>query len=377
LKVVHVIDHLGLGGSQTLMLDLLEARGPRVDASVWTLTDRVLEASAARLESAGIRCASLGIGMTNPSGLIRLRSRMATERPDLVHTHLDFSNALGAIAALSLGQARPKVVCQIENDPSRHYHAVSRLLLHLVAPWVDAHIVISPSLARAMRPTLGGRARRIELIQPGIDVDRFEAPEVDAEVVRGFRDGATRVVGMVGRLAEQKGIDVLLAATPRLLSTDAGTRILIVGEGPERAKLENRARDLGVAAAVRFVGHRDDVASVYRAMDVFVLPSRHEGFGLVFAEAMAAGVPVVGTRVVGSVDAVMDGETGLLTAPGDPEGLAHAVLRLFAEPDLRCRLIENGRSWVRRKCSRDTMSALTEALYERLRDEPPPQQGPS
>ena len=80
---------------------------------------------------------------------------------------------------------------------------------------------------------------------------------------------------------------------------------------------------------------------------------------------------------VGNIDAVMDGETGLLTAPGDPEGLADTVLRLFAEPDLRRRLIENGRTWVRRECSRDTMSALTEALYERLRDEPPTHQGSS
>jgi len=122
---------------------------------------------------------------------------------------------------------------------------------------------------------------------------------------------------------------------------------------------------------VRFVGYTDDVVSAYRAMDVFVLPSRHEGFGLVFAEAMAAGVPVVGTRVVGSVDAVRDGETGLLVAPGDPAGLAGAVLRLFSDPDLGRRLVDNGRAWVRRECSRDTMSARTEALYERLHEGSP------
>jgi len=371
VKVVHVIDHLGLGGSQTLMLDLLEARGPHVDASVWTLTDRALEASAARLESAGIQCASLGVGATNPAGLIRLRSRMATERPDLVHTHLDSSNALGAIAALSLGRARPRVVCQIENDPSQHYGVAQRILLHLVAPWVDAHIVIAPSLARAVRPTLEGRSRRVELIPPGIDVGRFEAGAVDPGVVEALRAGAGRVVGTVGRLAAQKGLEILLDATPRLLSADAGTRVLIVGGGPERAELEHRARNLGVASAVRFVGYTDDVVSAYRAMDVFVLPSRHEGFGLVFAEAMAAGVPVVGTRVVGSVDAVRDGETGLLVAPGDPAELAGAVLRLFSDPDLGGRLVDNGRAWVRRECSRDTMSARTEALYERLHEGSP------
>jgi glycosyltransferase involved in cell wall biosynthesis len=295
---------------------------------------------------------------------------MAVERPDIVHTHLDTSNAVGTIVALTLGRTRPRVVCQIENDPAQHYGPIQRWLLYFVAPWVDAHVVIAPSLARAVRPTLEGRARRVELIRPGIDLARFDSPPSDGRLVAELRAEATRVVGTVGRLAGQKAIDVLLEATPNLIASDPGTRVLIVGGGPDLAALESRAQRLGIADAVTFAGYRDDVELAYQAMDVFVLPSRHEGFGLVFVEAMAAGVPVVGTRVVGSVDAVRDGETGLLVAPGDPADLARAVLRLFSEPELRRRLVERGRAWVRRECSRDRMSARTERLYEELLEAP-------
>ena len=115
-----------------------------------------------------------------------------------------------------------------------------------------------------------------------------------------------------------------------------------------------------------FLGYRADVEVIYAALDVMVMPSRHEGFGLAFVEAMAMGVPVVGTRVVGSVDAVQDGITGLLVPPDDPAALAAAILRLFDDPQLRRRLVEEARRRVRTHCSREGMAHRIEALYATL-----------
>jgi glycosyltransferase involved in cell wall biosynthesis len=171
------------------------------------------------------------------------------------------------------------------------------------------------------------------------------------------------VVGTVGRLAEQKALHILLEATPHLLKEDPSTRVLLVGEGPLHKTLESRAKQLNITDSVTFARYQSDMVSLYRAMDVFVLPSRHEGFGIVSIEAMAMGVPVVGTKVMGTIDVVQDGLTGLLIPFGDPIALASAVSRLFSEPSLKQKLCENANKYVREYYSRESVTAKIESLY--------------
>jgi glycosyltransferase involved in cell wall biosynthesis len=365
MKVVHLIDHLGLGGSQAVLLDLLERRSPEIEAEVWALRDRTLPKTAQRLRDSGVRLRCLSLSGRNPLRLRDLRTSLGQVRPDLLHTHLDISNTLGVAVALTLGRARPRIVCHIENSPCVHYGRAARWLLGRVAARVDACIVLSPSLRAAAQPFLRG-VLRLEVIPPGIDLDRFDPATVDPAAVQRLRGSTSRVVGIVARLARQKGIETLLDAIPRLLDAAPDTRVLVVGDGPSRAALEARAGRLGIVPALRFLGYRADVEAIYAALDVMVMPSRHEGFGIAFLEAMAMGVPVVGTRVVGSVDAVQDGINGLLVRPDDPAALAAAILRLFDDPDLRRRIVDEARRWVGAHGSRESMARRTEALYATL-----------
>ena len=365
MRVVHLIDHLGLGGSQTLLLDLLEPRGPAIEPEVWTLRDRTLPKTAQRLRDSGVRLRCLGLSGPNPLGLRALRRLLRQARPDLLHAHLDISNTLGVAVALTLGGVRPRIVCHIENHPGLYYGRAARWLLGFLAARVDAHIFLSPSLRDAARPFLCG-GRRLEVVPPGIDLDRFDPAAVDAAAARRLRGSASRVVGIVARLAEQKGIEILLDAIPRLLEAAPDTRVLVVGDGPSRAALDARARRLRIQSAVHFLGYRSDVEVIYAALDVMVMPSHHEGFGIAFIEAMAMDVPVVGTRIVGSVDAVEDDITGLLVPPDDPAALAAAILRLFDDPKLRRRLVDEARRRVRAHGSRADMVRRTEALYATL-----------
>jgi glycosyltransferase involved in cell wall biosynthesis len=366
VKVVHLIDHLGAGGSQAMLLDLLERRGPGIRPEVWTLRDRTLPSAAQRLRAAGARLRCLDMSVRNPLGLCALPAWLARARPDLLHTRLDVSNTFGAALALTLGKGRPRIVCQIENDPGQHYRRGPRWLLARMAARVDAFILLSPSLRASTEPFLRG-ARRVAVVQPGIDLDRFDPAAVDAASVRQLRGPARRVIGTVARLAGQKGIETLLEAAPRLLKAASNTRILIAGDGPDRAVLELRASRLGIAGAVEFLGHRHDIETVHAALDAMVLPSRHEGFGVVFLEAMAMGVPVVGTRVVGTIDAIEDGVTGLLVPPAQAGALAAAVLRLFDDPPLRRRLVEEASRRVRAEHARELMARRIEAVYASLR----------
>jgi glycosyltransferase involved in cell wall biosynthesis len=365
MRVLHLIDHLGAGGAQTSLVDLVEARGADVEPMVWSLSGRALAESHERLAHAGVRHEVLGLSPANPGAVGRFRRRLAESRPDVVHAHLEFSSTLGIAAVLWLGGGAPPIVVQLVNDLYARplwARAAGRLLAGRVA----GYVAVSPGVCRAAVRAYRGRVRRVAVIPPGIDLRRFDRARADPAVTAGLRRGATRVVGTVGRLADQKALHVLLDAVPRLLAQDPGIRVLVVGDGPLRPALERRARRLGVGDAVVFTGHQADVVPAYAAMDVFVLPSRYEGFGIVFLEAMAMGVPVVGTRVVGIEDAVTDGATGLLVPYGDASALAAAVIRLCSDCALRERVCSEAVRKVTRDHGRDVMAARTESFYREL-----------
>ena len=365
MKVLHVIDHMGLGGEQRLVHDLAEARAPDMELSVWSLRLRDLPGTSERLSAAGVPYRTLAVTRRNPFGLFQFRSMLRQAKPDVLHLHLEYSALIGGAAARSLGRARPLVVMSIGNDPYRH-GTVHRRAARLLAPNVDLHLTVSPGLKKAVLQAYGSGARRVEIVNPGIDLRRFDSASGDPRRVAEYRRGAGQVVGTVARLAAQKAVHILLEATPRLLAEDPTIRVLIVGDGPLRDALEHQAGRLGIGHAVSFAGYQEDVVSAYRAMDVFVLPSRDEGYGVVFLEAMAMGVPVVGTRVIGSEDAVEDGVTGLLVSHGDAPALAEAVRRILGDPSLATRLRDAASDRVRRGFSRERWTTDVERLYREL-----------
>ena len=363
MRVLHLIDHLGPGGSQTTLVDLLEVRGDTVIPAVWCLSRRVLPELSERLNRAGVPPEVLGLSKANPLGVVQLRRRLAAARPDLVHAHLEYSSVLAA-AAVPAGSG-VKVVLHLENDVYQRPR-LARLAVRLLVTRISGYIAISSGVRELASRAYGAGAGPMVVVPPGINVSRFDRARIDPAVTGVFRQGASRVVGTVGRLSRQKAVHVLLDATPQLLADDPDTRILIVGDGPLRGALERQARRLGVSRAVTFLGHLRDVLPVYAAMDVFVLPSRYEGFGVVFLEAMASGVPVIGTRVVGSREAVDDGVTGLLVPPGDAPALASAVLRLLSDPELRNRIQSAAREKVLRDHTRERTASNTESFYREL-----------
>jgi glycosyltransferase involved in cell wall biosynthesis len=369
MKVLHVIDHMGLGGEQRVVQDLTMMHGPDVDPAAWSLRSHELPGVSDRMAAAGVPYRSFGLSPRNPLAVVDLRRSLRHDRPDVLHLHLEYSTLIGVLAALSLPAPRPLLVASVANDPYRqgrfHQWAGRRL-----APSIDLHVTHSRGIRDSVLTAYAGRPRRVEVVSLGIDLRRFDRALAKADRVAGYRRDAGRVVGAIGRLVPQKAMHVLVEATPALLQADPATRVLIVGDGPLRADLEAQAARLGVAHAVRFAGYQEDVVSAYAAMDVFVLPSRDEGFGLVFLEAMAMGVPVVGTRVIGSEDAVDDGVTGLLVPYANAAALATAVRSILESPELAGRLREAAADRVRRVYSREQCAAQVEALYRELLDGP-------
>jgi glycosyltransferase involved in cell wall biosynthesis len=357
---------MGLGGAQNVVLDLVETKSSEIDAVVWSLSNRVLPSAIERLAVAGVPFRSLALSKINPFGLIKLRHLLVKESPVLLQTHLQFSNIFGTAAANSLDKDQPLIVNHIHNDPYQEYTAWQRRCIRFLVPKVGAYVVPSTSVRDKLNLALLGKARHIEIIPPGLNLKTFDETNTNQALTIRFRKGAKRVIGTVGRIAAQKALHILLTATPSLLKEEPDTRVLIVGEGPLRQTLEKKARSIGVSHAVTFAGYHSDPVPLYRAMDVFVLPSRYEGFGIALIEAMALGVPVIATRIVGVVDVVQDKVTGLLVPFGDSEALSSAILRLFSEPILRQRLRDGAIRFVKSECSRERMAAKMEELYFKL-----------
>jgi glycosyltransferase involved in cell wall biosynthesis len=175
-------------------------------------------------------------------------------------------------------------------------------------------------------------------------------------------------VGIVGRVSRQKAQDVLVRAARRVLDRRPDATFVVAGGTQEPAfetDVRSLAGTLGIADRVRFTGHVDDVPALFGALDVLAAPSRWEGYGLVLAEAMAAGVPIV-ARDLGAIREVTgDGAAAILVAPDDPGALADAVLDVLESPSRATRLAERGRA-VARRWSWDASAAALDRLYADL-----------
>jgi len=165
-----------------------------------------------------------------------------------------------------------------------------------------------------------------------------------------------------------KGIDTVIEALPSLVSEFQKLRYIVVGEGPDRPRLENLADSLGLGNHVRFTGavNEPELKEIYRQGSAFVLPSGGEGFGIVYLEAMAYGLPVIAARAGGAPEVVLDGQTGLLVPYGDPEGVAMAIRQILSDPALARRLGEAGRRRVKEKFTFPRFKERVVQILEKL-----------
>lgn len=211
-----------------------------------------------------------------------------------------------------------------------------------------SYSVTAPSWFTAEKITEVQRisCRKVKVIPLGLDPDFLTAREGVVHSKPAFPSG--RMLLTVARLAASdryKGIEIVIQALPTVLKVVPDTYYMIVGDGDDRFRLECLAKDVGVADHVLFAGPKTDsqLASYYEACDIFVMPSRGEGFGIVFVEAMAFGKPAIGGRHGGTPEVVIDGVTGFLVEYGDVEALAHRLIRLLQDEELCKRMGEAGR----------------------------------
>ncbi len=353
LPIAFVMASFEPGGTERQMIELIR----RLDRGRWTPHLATFRAGGAWFDRAADAVASVAAfpltTFKSPAAaghLWRFAQWCRERRIAVVHTAELYSNTFGLPGAALAGvPVRVGNRREINPDKSAAQIATQR------AAYACAHKIVANSRAVVER-LIAERvpAHKIALVPNGIDAGIFgrrDAPE-------GFR----RIVA-VANLRREKGHDVLIDAVPIVLSEFPDARFEVVGDGPERDRLAARARARGVAHAIRFSGHCEDVPARLAEADIFVLPSRSEAFPNALLEAMAAGLPVAASSVGGIVEIVEHERTGVLVPPGDPSALATGLLRLMSAPALARSLGEAARARVRSHYSFDRMVDAFERLY--------------
>lgn len=370
MKILHVCKMTGVAGAERHLLHLLEGlRAAGLDAQILVLTPprTAVDAFFTRAEARGIPAHRLPIrAHLDPTLPIRLRRFFRAGAYDIVHTHLIHADLHAIPAARWTGV--PYVVTSRHNDDRFRYRWPARRLNRWLWRRVDHGIAISDWVRRFSIEVEGAPAEKVTTVYYGLDPDQVTAGKGARTVLAaelGF-DAVSAMVGTVCRLTAQKGVAHALRAFWYVAKAYPTAQFIVAGDGPQRADLEELANGLGLEHRIHFLGWRDDPHAIIAALDALMVPSLWEGFGMVLLEAMALRVPIIGSRVSAIPEVVVDGETGILTPPGDDDALASALSLLLEDPYLAQEMGVKGRARLEDSFTVARMVEGTRAVYDKL-----------
>ncbi|HEY2326971.1 MAG TPA: glycosyltransferase [Gaiellaceae bacterium] len=360
-RVLRVIARLNMGGP-TLHVSYL-TKGLQERGYDTTLVAGRL---ARGEDSMAFAAEELGVGVINlpalhrdlsplydPVSIAQMVQIIRRVRPQILHTHTAKAGAVGRFAALLAGDARPPVIVHTFHghvlrgyfDPAQT--AVFKEIERFLARTTTRLIAVGPEVRDDLVELGVAPPEKFSVIRLGIDLEHRVVAGGGAELRTLFGIPQERfTVGWIGRMTGIKRVPDVLLAFRRLLDRGVDASLVLVGDGPERAQLEEQARQLGIARRTAFVGYQRNIASYLDLFDAFLLPSGNEGTPVSAIESLAARTPVVATRVGGVPDVVRDGVDGFLTDIGDVDALADALAKLANDADLRRRFGDAGREHV-------------------------------
>jgi glycosyltransferase involved in cell wall biosynthesis len=383
IRILRVIARLNMGGPALHVAYLtagLADRGYSTTLVAGTLArgedSMAFVADELGLEVVRIADLSREISPLRDIRSIRALARLIREeRPHILHTHTAKAGAVGRMAAMIAGRARPPIVVHtfhghvLRGYFGRPQAAVFRLLERWLARHSTALVAVSPEVRDDLVALKIAPADKFTVIRLGIELDeRTRAGVADGKEERrqlGIPPESF-LVGWVGRMASVKRTDDVLVAFRGLRDLGVDAHLCLVGDGPDRAQVEKRAHELGVMKRTIFLGYQEEVAPLYAAFDALILPSGNEGTPVSAIEALAAGRPVVATSVGGVPDVVREREDGFLVPVGDTEAMAERLERLARDPKLRERMGQAGRARVVPRYAVDRLVDDVDCFYRSL-----------
>jgi len=362
MRILHIISSSGMYGAEAVILNLARtlrdgshecvlgvfsnSRNPNLELHEIALKQG--------FESRLIPCR----GQMDRAAIAHIRELAASTGADVVHAHGFKADIYVYLALRGLGV--PLVsTCHTWYDTDLTVSLYGRLDRFVLRKYARV-VAVSEEVKRRLL-NAGVRAEKIRMVRNGIDLRPFD------RALQAHRDHAVEsapVVGLVGRLAWEKGIDVFLRAAAKVLAEVPGARFLVAGEGPDREKLERLIDEVKISRSVELLGRRDDMASLYASLDVMVSSSRQEGLPIAILEGMASGLPLVATAVGEVPSVVVDERTGVLVTAEDVERLTAVIVELLHDPDRRRRLGTAARRLIEEEYSASRMTADYLRMYE-------------
>jgi glycosyltransferase involved in cell wall biosynthesis len=390
-KVLYLVDGLGLSGKTKAMVDLIAGLDPvRFGALAVVSFDTEETALDRRLRGLGVPVERIPCPDRLNLGVVaRLTALVRRLRPDVIHCYNPRTMLYGGLVAqltrvrAVLGTLSAFACLTPEGNypflPQKLFSASprNRLRNRAVSWLMRAIVTVSPSLGRGFCRYNGIDQRRLRVVPYGVDVARFAAVTVPETAAFRARQGLAPeaiVIGSVGRLVEQKDYPTQLRAFALAAARHPHAVMLLVGDGPLRGEMETLVRSLGIAERVRFAGHSDEIPVALRAMEVYVMASKFEPYGVALLEAKAAGTAIVATRVneIGEILAENEagGPLGVLVPPADPGAMADAFVALANDGVRRRELGARAASDAAVRHSLPAAIATYQGLYDEIRGVP-------
>lgn len=365
-KILHIVEDLKVGGLEKILASIVLSLDPsKYDPQVWCLTMGGQVADELIKQGVPLRILDLN-NYYNPLRIAALARMMKKEKFHIIHTHGYFAGTFGRFAAILAG-----ISVIIAHVHSTYYEYGRRNLLieRFLSCFTDRIICISQAVEKFVTVNEKIRKEKTRLIYNAVTPpDKL----LDDHLRRKMRaslglDAETTVIAVVASLTANKGHGILLTAFKEIFLSQPSARLLIVGDGPLREQIEASTRQLMIDQAVVFTGIRKDVFDLLQLSDIFVLPTQiREGLGVALIEAMAVGLPVIGTNIGGIPEVIEEGENGFLVSPGSSKQLAEAIRMLVDDQALRLGMGNRGRQMYEEKFTMSKMKELVETMYDEL-----------
>ena len=385
IKVLRVIARLNVGGPALHVAYLtagLAERGYETTLVAGSLA-RGEESMAGVSEARGVRIEGLPalhreIGpLRDAQAILRLARLIREERPTILHTHTAKAGAVGRIAALLAGSARPPIIVHTFHGHvlRGYFNPLTTLAFRTLERWLarvtTVLIAVSPEVRDDLVKLHVAPPEKFRIVRLGIELDERTGGNEQARAEMRRQLGVAEdafVVGWVGRMTAVKRTDDVVRALRGLVDRGVDAYLCLVGDGPDRQHLERFAHELGVVKRCLFLGYQQDVAQFYGAIDALLLPSVNEGTPVSVIESLAAQRPAVATRVGGTPDVIRDGVDGFLVEVGDADALSDRLADLAADPARRARMGAAGRERVLERYAVERLVDDVDGLYRSLLD---------
>ena len=363
MKILHMISSGGMYGAEAVILNMSRTlnQGPhRSLLGVFSNSSNPnlqLHENATKegIESYLIPCN----GQMDRKAIKSIRELVQRTGADVVHAH-GYKADIYAFFALRASGVSLVSTCHTWYDNDRRvfvYGALDRMILRGYARIVAVSEDVRQRLLKS-----GVKANKISMIRNGIDLRPFDRASAVVRHELGWDE--YQIVGLVGRLSVEKGVDIFLDAAARVLAHCPDTKFVVAGDGPDRAELDTLIDKLNIRDHVRMLGRCDDMPALYASLDIMVSASRQEGLPIAILEGMASRLPLVATAVGEVPTVIQDGRTGVLVRAEDPESLAAAIIELLQEPAKREQLGSAARQLVEDEFSAERMTADYLRVYD-------------